>query len=216
MYDQNLNVFDTICNFNALIGDKWRALWLPKEYTLTCSFSRPYLTVLDTGHVIINSIFLKRIVFKNSYFLNIDTIVEKIAGFNSFFALNYNCLASLDYPPFGKFMCYSDNSFAVYKKSGFANWFYDPTSVLNYDDNSFIKIYPNPINDIVTISLSNNELLKNAEVKIIDISGREVKKFVTKIEEQVMLDLADLEKGIYFIKIYNTDKLIAISKIIKE
>ena len=57
-YLYNGSTFDTIVNFGASIGDKWREVYKSNFY---CSNKRGYFTVTDTDHVNFNSFSLKRI-----------------------------------------------------------------------------------------------------------------------------------------------------------
>ncbi len=68
------------------------------------------------------------------------------------------------------------------------------------------KLYPNPASSYVRIvSDINNE----AEVKILDISGRCVKNVVIENLNDVTINIDDLDKGIYFMMINNKiEKLI--------
>jgi PKD repeat protein len=71
-----------------------------------------------------------------------------------------------------------------------------PTGINNIK-NSNIKIYPNPTNNIINIEgLNKNE---NNNIQIFDMQGKLV---ITKtFTEKVMIDLSELNKGVYVIKI---------------
>ena len=60
------------------------------------------------------------------------------------------------------------------------------------------NIYPNPVQDLLTIENINAE--KNAISTIYDISGKEVRTF-TITKSSVQVDVSDLPAGIYFINI---------------
>ena len=68
---------------------------------------------------------------------------------------------------------------------------------INDIKNSNIKIYPNPTNNIFNIEgLTKNE---NNTIQIFDVQGKLV---ITKtINEKGMIDLSELNKGVYVIKI---------------
>lgn len=82
-----------------------------------------------------------------------------------------------------------------------------PTNVLENTLNDKIKIYPNPSNGIFEIQGENIN-----SVKIIDIKGEQIK---TEIKNFKKIDLTEMEKGIYFAKIY-TNNGIVIRKIVLE
>ena len=67
--------------------------------------------------------------------------------------------------------------------------------------NAEISVYPNPAIDFINIKIENSKKIRF--VQILDTSGRIVKKYNTVSEK---LDISDLEKGVYFLKIYTTDK----------
>jgi hypothetical protein len=71
------------------------------------------------------------------------------------------------------------------------------TTGINDIKNSNIKIYPNPTNNIINIEgLNKNE---NSTIQIFDVQGKLV---ITKtINEKGAIDLSELNKGVYVIKI---------------
>jgi hypothetical protein len=71
------------------------------------------------------------------------------------------------------------------------------TNVNEIDDNNTIKIYPNPAKDFITIENSDIILSK---IEVLDLSG----KIMLKQEDnsnKITIDISNLEKGTYFIKI---------------
>ncbi len=86
--------------------------------------------------------------------------------------------------------------------------------------NTKMTIAPNVISDFATLTISTEEVLQSA-ISIYDINGRMVKSFLknkeinpTSIYTQV-LDLSDLTKGIYFVRLL-TDKGQLSQKIIMD
>ncbi|MBX2958317.1 MAG: T9SS type A sorting domain-containing protein [Flavobacteriales bacterium] len=83
-------------------------------------------------------------------------------------------------------------------------------------ENSFsrrINLFPNPTTSISTLLLSNST--KNAQLSIVDITGKEV-YFMNDIKsDKVNLNLTKLNKGIYFVKVILNEKQEVI-KLIKE
>ncbi len=86
-----------------------------------------------------------------------------------------------------------------------------------YDNTSLdhlIKIYPNPVEDILTIENQHEELSDNMNIMICDLTGKQIlsKPFHKKITN---LDLSKLLTGVYFLKISNDNDFIT-EKIIKK
>lgn len=212
LYDPYANVFDTICNFNATIGNKWRAPKLPKNINPVCSYPRPVLTVLDTGHVIINSVFLKKIIVQNGYNNLIDTIVEKIGGFNNFFTPHDNCSIIIAGAPYGSFICYEDPNFPLYKKTSTVNCNYDPTSIEENTDDYNISIAPNPSNSEFVVNFKSENLF---QVTFFDAIGKEFFPPYNLINDAIYLDFSKINNGIYFVNFFKYGRLINTKKIIK-
>ena len=88
-----------------------------------------------------------------------------------------------------------------------------PSKSLSVNDNNIVtnslKIYPNPVNSILTIDNPNNG---NSEAKVFDMTGKLIKNvsFNTN-DKNISLNVSDLIKGNYIIKIGNS-----VTKIIKN
>ncbi|WP_340935902.1 leucine-rich repeat domain-containing protein [Polaribacter haliotis] len=88
---------------------------------------------------------------------------------------------------------------------------YDAT--LNTEDVSFsdkIKLYPNPVNDLLQIKNSDN--LKISTIMIFNVLGKKVK--VIRNPENA-IDVSDLSKGIYFLNI-NSENGKIVKRIVKK
>ena len=79
------------------------------------------------------------------------------------------------------------------------------------EHNSYINIHPNPANDKISIATELNV----EEIAIYDIYGRTVRQQVNKTTGPQVIDVADLENGIYFINI-KTDKGNIVKRFIKN
>lgn len=78
-----------------------------------------------------------------------------------------------------------------------------------------IGVYPNPVSDILTVSLENTNLDRNnTTVTLYTISGQSVMRLDPKKMTTVQLDLAHLNNGIYFLKIDDKNKSIT-KKVVK-
>lgn len=75
------------------------------------------------------------------------------------------------------------------------------------------KTYPNPVNDVVTISNNDNVLV--SEVTINDINGRIIKTLKVNNISEVQMNVSDLTSGVYFMNII-TDSGKAVKKFVKN
>jgi DNA-binding protein YbaB len=79
-----------------------------------------------------------------------------------------------------------------------------------YEFDNYVKVYPNPAKDIVTISADSNI----SSIDMYDMQGRTLQSGVVNGQE-VRFDMASRGSGIYFIKIV-TEKGIKVEKVVKE
>lgn len=78
---------------------------------------------------------------------------------------------------------------------------------------SSFKTFPNPVNNVITISNDKNILL--TDVRVTDINGRTVKTINANNVSEVQINVADLNAGVYFLNI-NSDSGKAVKKIVKN
>ena len=231
VYNNNTLVFDTLANFNANIGDKWLTINYPTPTTSTCNYPRPKITVIDTGHVIINSLSLKKLVVTHQLYLTTitDTIIEKIGTITNFLFPYYDC--TIDGRPNGYFICYSDNNFPLYKKPGYTypcNYYniVGITELKNNDNN--LNIYPNPANEMLNVkwdpstgsgqgmgngaSPSTNSgfgSATNYQLTIINSLGQIIKEEEITFKNNVTsINTKELPNGVYYLKLKTENGLI--------
>lgn len=90
-----------------------------------------------------------------------------------------------------------------------------PITSTNIDENSddFIRIFPNPTDENITIEI--DQAYNHCDVEVIDIKGAlKIQKHASN-NAKLMIDLSTLPNGVYFCKIL-FDSKIAIKKIIKQ
>ena len=78
---------------------------------------------------------------------------------------------------------------------------------------SKFNLFPNPVNDIVTIS--NQETIGIEDISIIDMNGKVVKTFTFTNQSEVQLNVSDLKSGIYIFNI-STKEGIETKRVIKK
>lgn len=105
---------------------------------------------------------------------------------------------------------YFDYNFPI--QTNEAETLFQALSVVNPVLDNLISIYPNPVKDIVNITIKDNSTIKTIE--LYDIQGRLLQtQLVNDINSE--LNLAERANGMYFIKI-NTDKGSKVEKLMKE
>jgi hypothetical protein len=77
-----------------------------------------------------------------------------------------------------------------------------------------ILVFPNPTVDKFFVKLDNDIL--GAQIKLLDINGREVYQMNNVNGREIEMKANNLTQGIYFIQIYDKNKLIGRSKIIVQ
>ena len=85
------------------------------------------------------------------------------------------------------------------------------TGVKNISSDNAFSVYPNPVKDKLTIRSSSSANILNYEVLSLD--GKSILK--TGIGEKANIDVSDLQRGIYMLKV-NLKDGIMVSKFIKE
>jgi hypothetical protein len=82
-----------------------------------------------------------------------------------------------------------------------------------YDDIS-IKLYPNPVEDILQISFENC-ISKFKMIEVISLSGQNIKSYKTS-GQSFSIDMNGIKKGFYFIRICDDNNMIKTFKIIRN
>jgi hypothetical protein len=84
------------------------------------------------------------------------------------------------------------------------------TGLMSMQNNS-IKVYPNPVLDVLNI----DNLAENAVISIFDVAGKQIIYTVNK-QLNTSLSLSNLSAGIYFVKIQNMENELLVFKILKN
>ena len=86
----------------------------------------------------------------------------------------------------------------------------NPTSVNSIEETGIPYIYPNPANDVINVKNSSVEI---SGIKICDITGKIVKQLGITNNEQVV-DISDLNNGLYLVSIFKDKKIISQQKLV--
>jgi hypothetical protein len=203
LYNSESNAFDTIVNFNAAIGDKWRIIEFVKAPSQPCStmMAHPIVTVLDTNHVTINGFNLKRIVVSWQLYGNTitETIIERLSCISAFLFPKVQCV--VDGPAFGRFICYSDNTFPQYMIPGVETCQFVRTNIEELSGTGGnIRYFPSPVTDKLKINLGHQA--ENFKLRFTNALGYDISVSQWSIEGEIVeLDCSLLKSGIYLVTI---------------
>ena len=228
LYNSSKNNFNILYNFNAVSGDTITVRDSSFQgYCLEQSNSNLFqYTVNSSADTVINGITLrKQIVSKTQ---NADWIFINPSGGNTDFPI-FERIGSTkflfgvsDYlvmeGPIRCLRCYEDS--VVFYKNPLV---YDTlpcdylpqlniNGIANIKTNTAIIIYPNPVNNSITIE--NTAISKDAVISINNIEGQILKK-QTMQQPKTTIDVSGFARGMYFLEI-KTDKGIGVKKFVKE
>ncbi|NJM80154.1 MAG: T9SS type A sorting domain-containing protein [Flavobacterium sp.] len=85
---------------------------------------------------------------------------------------------------------------------------------VNSFSKSSLQLYPNPVLDNITIQ--NNDNLDIENISIVDLNGRVVKEFKYTDLNNNLINISELEKGVYIINLITSNQEVLSKKIIKE
>jgi hypothetical protein len=170
------------------------------------------LEVKNSDLVEINGVFKKRLQLtyfpssSNNYI--IDTWIEDIGSVSGILSPHYLVLDGAIFT----LLCYYQNNELIYKNPAYSECYYDKkedvTSVrtIMIDD---CNLFPNPVDNIFEISCLNNA---TSRIEIFDNGGRQVYSQTGKNT----IDVSSFSKGLYLIKMYDTNERVSVFKIIKK
>ena len=139
----------------------------------------------------------------------IDTWIEEIGSLSGILHL---CPRLFLGGSVKELLCYFQNNELIYKNSAYSECYYDTPGDLASVQTIAINdcnIFPNPIDDIVTVSCLNKAILR---IEIFDNLG----KLVYSQANENTINIGSFPKGIYLIKMYDTNEQVSVSKIIKK
>ncbi|MCF8298061.1 MAG: leucine-rich repeat protein [Saprospiraceae bacterium] len=90
----------------------------------------------------------------------------------------------------------------------------DTTGINEIYDDISIKLYPNPVEDILQISFENY-LSKFKIIEVISVTGQTIKSYKT-IEQSFTIDMSGISKGLYFISISDENNIKKTFKVIRN
>ena len=210
LYTGDFTFEDTLFNFDAGIGDSWT---LPSRRNKDDDFFLKY-SVVDTFQVNFNGVPVLsqaiEIVNSSSPAIFKDTLIKDIGSRNQLIVL-------FDWPPAGiegadrgVLRCFSNDELGVVDFVPFheAGLYADNLSGFEYDcdalsstegtqSSSFFSLFPNPTNQFLTITSSEQRI---DQIAIYNLNGLLVHSCKTD-HTQYELDVSHLPAGVYFVQI---------------
>lgn len=189
------------------------------EDNVTLSFSDDNSKTISTN---VCDTFSGNVYISNSEIVNFesgvsDLICEEPINTFDYIYINSFFINLLDYP-FQYDIQTSENEFILTLSDIFGNqaiYYSQNLSVTESVDTKLYSVYPNPVNEILTIKgLEQNKV----SIQIFDVSGKLVYHNKLNVNQnKIEIPVSHLEKGIYFMKIFNQfGKFIHSEKILKN
>jgi hypothetical protein len=89
---------------------------------------------------------------------------------------------------------------------------YTGISAVEVSEMQQLEIYPVPASDYIYISGAD----KLAQAAILDLLGKEIRTMTVRQSGPMQIDISDLKKGVYFLKLTDTYGLVSIRTLLKE
>jgi len=200
-YNTDINAFQILYNFSASQGDNWQII-IKDDYQITDTVK---INVDSTELIVINGQLLKKLYVTYNYRFYFETsvethhknsiVIEKIGDMDFIINILDKYSGACDEDYIKSLRCYYDPGFGLYSTGlrDSCNYEYDYTSVYSNLKTEVLKVYPNPILDVLTIDIDNGQLIY---YELINQIGIIIKK---GFERQI--DLSSLQNGIYFLKV---------------
>lgn len=213
------NKFDTLFNFNAQIGDRWRVALVDTA----CADSLYYMTVLDTGSQVINGVNLKWLDVQNgpmyyggqNYGYSNYRILDRF-GYKFDEGEYANCYSpniAVDYI-LTTFRCYSDSTFGLYSTNPSIACDYIDTDIAESQQNNInLSLFPNPTNNELNISFDDLTPTEG-RIEIRDMMGKVIHE--TPIKSGVIYSYSTLQlpRSIYTVSLFFGNKLVENKKLV--
>ncbi len=207
-YLQNTNSFGLLYNFNAQLGD---TITLTVDDIMTGT-SNIYLVIDSIGTAIINGLnkniyHWSQINFPWNYDFS-GSAIEDIGNITFLFPQYGPC----DPYAYG-LRCYQDSIVGLYQ-TGIATSCNVVTDVNELSSSNLTSISPNPFSTSINI---NSENLKEDDytISVYDLPGKIIYQTKKQFSNKTSVELSDLTKGIYFLKITG-NHFAATKKILKQ
>ena len=95
----------------------------------------------------------------------------------------------------------------------------DPCDTNGINENGIVDLtlYPNPTTGMVNVQFTmNNVQFGEGEIQVLDMYGRLLQTVETCHGASLQIDLSHYATGIYFVRMVNGGKVMAVRKVVKE
>lgn len=214
---------DTLCDINALPGDRWR---LPRVPDWRVCADSSFMEVMDTGTVQIGGVPLRWLAVEVHFLIaNMpgwpppiqDTLIERI-GTTALYMLAHDvCNAGVDGHEGGPFRCYSDNEVFLQRGPDLTCDFIVGMQGNGMAQAGALLLHPNPASAWVAIDYDLLVEPTHAAIVIRDIAGREVKRIALREQQQqVVWDTRQMAPGTYVATLYHGQRALRTEKIVLQ
>ncbi|PBQ33377.1 hypothetical protein CNR22_16855 [Sphingobacteriaceae bacterium] len=197
------NTWQILYNFACQPGQSWQTTFKTADgmSVVTSSYMVSAVTT-----VTVNNLSLKKMNLGN------NQVTERLGCDKFLFMLSNpaGCSTGL----FAGNLCYSDSSLGLVQYSNLSCYNDGVTGIKGMDFQLF-KVYPNPVNDFISVEDMDSEL-SNADYSFClkDIFGHSLMEDISLSESRI--NVSALPKGIYFLHIFKNERLISTQKILKD
>jgi hypothetical protein len=200
LFDSISNSFKLIYDFNALPGDTIEVFCPERVGDSTITIVVDSVSTININGTVLGLQHVSQTAM--AYYYMSGIIIENIGWTGFMFPLS-----TLADPPYGGALrCFQNDSIGLYKLSTVDCDYL--TGIKPIHNSKNLSVYPNPANDVISVSVAKELDLKNVVLTLVDISGRTVLTQTIKSTETTV-DINYLQKGVYLLKIgEQTTKLI--------
>ena len=211
LFEPSSNSFKLIYDFSALSGDTIEVFnygWYANDSTTTIVVDS--VSTININGTILGVQYVSQLnsFVQGNFFFMDGIIIENIGWTGFMFPMD-----GLADPPYGgELRCFQDDIIGLYKRTAFDDCDYIETGMESLNNSYNFSIYPNPANGVLNISISKELDLTNAEISLVDISGRVIlKQPVNSIETSINID--HLPNGAYVLKLRVGNEISTFKKI---
>lgn len=208
-YDTIFHEFQILYDFNAQVNDGW--IIKTFDYINPSEPDTIFVKVDSVGSIVVNGNILKKLFVTNHRYIDPyndlsypSEIIEKIGDFHYLFNFYPQPEIACDGNFSSGLRCYYDSIIGQFE-TGIADscdYTYDWVGINKCQIQNNIQINPNPVISNLTFTGINGRKLRYS---ILNISNQIVRN---KNELKEFINLNELQKGIYFLYIYNEQNII--------